>query len=281
MEVIRIFKLLIICLFSFFVSCKKNIKNENIIPLNKENKNKKILVQQVDLKERQNQSKKLIKDFYTSYLSYLNDDVDQCNLEKYLSSDFMKYLNRLDYDGIIFAQDYEKFDLNKLKVSDTQKDKVYKVEFINMEVYEKVVYAKVKLIDNSYKITNLTTDFEKVNIDNALSDSQTDEYDFDFLKYNTDPDDPFFSNIYTIEDFDSNSAIFIKVGKDESYEYFCIKKKTKEGLKLYYKEDSKYNEYNGDTSSPLLILYKKGEDFYVKSSLIKEGKEVKFKERDR
>ncbi len=275
MGIVKIMKILIFCFFvQTVISCKQQIKKENNITTD----TLAIKVEKEKSKPDNNKVKIItfIRDFYASYLTDLNNNTNTCDFDKYLSKDFSKYLGDLDYDGIIHAQDYEKFDISTLKVSKTPKNNIYKVDFINMG-HETILYSKVKLIDGVYKITNIVRDANQA-IDIILSELKQNEYDFVFLKYNTDPDDPHFSTIYTIENFDSNTAIFQKVGNDESLEYFCSKKKTKKGLELYYKEDSKYDVYNGDINKPLITIYKKGEDFYATSPLIEEGKEIKLKE---
>ncbi|MFC5045929.1 hypothetical protein ACFSTE_20420 [Aquimarina hainanensis] len=280
MEINKIIKLLILCFFvQAVVSCKQQVKNDNSFTT--DTLAIKVETEKTELNnDNKNDKDKIINfiiDFYTSYLIDFNNSTNTCDINKYLSKDFSKYLGSLDYDGIIHAQDYDKFDLNTLKASKTSKNNVYKVEFINMG-HETVLYVKVKLINKNYKITNIAKDSNQI-ADIILSEIKQNEYDFDFLKYNTNPDDPHFSIIYTLEDFDSDTAIFQKVSNDESFEYFCLKKNTKKGLELYYEEDSKYNTYTGDTSKSLITIYKKGDDFYAKSPLIEGGKEIKLKER--
>lgn len=286
MELNKILRLLFVYFFSFtFFSCKGHTEKEDTII----NDIESVQVQEkfTNKKEtksiNQNQLVDFIKNFYSIYLSYLNDDVDTYNSSKYLSKDFIKYLNSLDYDGIIFAQDYEKFDLEKLKVSKTSADMIYKVEFVNMEVYEKTVFAKVKLINGSYKITNLTEDFNGASKGLVLPEFMTDEYYFESLSYYIEPTGESKTGIVfkVEEDFEGRGIIFSKnQAFGDYFEYLCTKKNTKRGLEIYHKKNIglEEHEYKGDTSKPLITIYKKGEDFYARSILIENGKEVKLKE---
>ncbi|WP_282132511.1 hypothetical protein [Cellulophaga baltica] len=272
--------LTIFLLALLFISCKQNVKKDIVVQVSTD-------VHQVE--ENQNITKKegevsqekaidFLRKFYVLYLTDINEDTNKCMLSNYLTPDLIKSIDKSDGYPIIDSQDYEKIDLNTLKVSKTNIENVFKVSFINYD--ERRINIKLIPIKESFKISGITIFRKNHNYSYPLVLTKSEnKYSFDFLKYNTDPDDPYFSNIYTIEDFDANTAIFKKVGKDESYEYFCFKKKIEKGLELFYQKDSEYDVYNGDRSKPLIILYKKGEDFYAKSPFIEDGKEVKFKER--
>jgi len=274
MGINTLYKFLIVYfLVASFISCKGSQKRDNNFSYNS---TLKVVKEEAKNKE-QNKKDKLIdfvEEFYKSYLTYLNDDVDECDLTKYLSKDFITYVNKQDYDAIITGQDYEKFDLNTLKVSKTKKNKVYKVEFVNMG-YETTVYPKLEFIESSYKIIQIARKIEDINEKNYISN--TNKYDFDLLNYIMNSHGDRTQITFSLEDY-SNRVIFTKGSYDENFEYFCLKKKTDKGLELYYKEDSKYDEYIGDKNKPLITIYKKGEDFYAKSPLIKDGKEIKLKE---
>ncbi|WP_010521203.1 hypothetical protein [Aquimarina agarivorans] len=283
MGVNRILRFLVVCIISFtFFSCKGYEKKEQsaISDIKITSEEQKTKNQKTTENSDQNQLIDFTKVFYKTYLSFLNNDINTANLEKYLSDDLIKYLGRLDYDGIIFAQDNEKFDLSKLKVTETRSNMIYKVEFINMG-HETIVYAKIESLKKPYRISNLTTNFNEASTDIVLSELVTDQYDFDFLKYYIKAREGSPANtaiIYSIENFDADTAIFSKYTYNDNFEYLCIKQKTSKGLELYYKRASDYSEYTGDISIPLITIYKKGEEFYAKSSLIEEGKEIKLNE---
>ncbi|SFZ83182.1 hypothetical protein R5N98_15350 [Tenacibaculum maritimum] len=284
MGINKILKSLIIFLFALFiVACKQKVKKENAtdVVATQKAEVKKEETAQIEEQVSQNNPINLVRGFYTSYLTEINNATFNYNLNKYLSQDLIKYINRID-DGnlIIDAQDYEIFDLNTLKVSTTQKDDVFKVQFINMG-HETVIYARVKSVDGGYKIVNLDSNFEKANIDIVFSELKTHEYTYYKLIYYIKPsEEPRIGITYTLEDFDENNVVFRKSSYDEEFAYLCAKKVTENGLKLYYKEPLDYEAYTGDTSKSLITIYKKGDDFYATSPLIEDGKEIKLKEEE-
>lgn len=269
MGINRVINFLVIFIF-FTYSCKENIKKDITVSNDIEIQNKG--------RVSNDELVSLVKKFYTLYLNDFNNQTNTCDLDKYLSEDFYKYLNRLDYNGVIHAQDYEKFDLSTLKVSKTQKNNIYKVEFINMG-YETIVFVKLKLINKVYTITNITGDLEEADVDIVLSQLRSHKYDFYKFKYFIEPwGDPRTGISFYVENFDEDMAVLGKGSYDEVFAYLCTKKETGNGLELYYKEPLKYEAYTGDTSKPLITIYKKGEDFYATSPLIEDGKEIKLEE---
>jgi len=285
MGINKILRYIIAFLFTLFiVSCKQNIEQDNIT--------KAETIQLVEEKQNIDQNKEqlsqkneinFVYDFYRSYLSEINNGTFQSDFDKYLSQDLIKYINSID-DGnlIINAQDYEKFDLKTLKISKTSNKNVFKVKFINMG-HKTVMFAKVKLINGDYKITNLSNDFDDVSKELVLPEFMTDEYYFESLSYYIEPTGESKTGIVfkVEEDFEGRGIIFSKnQAFGDYFEYLCAKKQTKRGLEIYHKENIGLEEhkYKGDTSKPLITIYKKGEDFYATSPLIEEGKEIKLEE---
>ncbi len=270
-------------IFTFFlISCKQEIKKENIT----EAKTIELVEvkQNTDQKSEQSSQKNqidFVKDFYTSYLTNINNDSFNSNFDKYLSEDLIKYVNSID-DGdlIIDAQDHEKFDLNTLKVSKTSKINIYKVEFVNMQ-YETVMFAKVKFINDGYKITNLTDNLDDASEDIVLPEFMTDKYYFESLSYHIERTGDSTTGVtFRIEeDFDGRGIIFERnEAFGDYFKYLCIEKRIKDKLEIYHKENlgAEEEEYTGDKSKPLITIYKKGDDFHAKSPLIKNGKEIKL-----
>lgn len=281
MGINKILRYIIAFLFTLFiVSCKQNIDQDNVtktetIQLVEKKQNREQLSQKSEIN--------FVNDFYKSYLTEINNGTFQNDFDKYLSQDLIKYINSID-DGnlIINAQDYEKFDLNTLKVSKTSNKNVFKVTFINMG-HETVMFARVKSINDAYKITNLTEGFDKVSKDIVLPEFMTEEYYFESLSYYIEPTGESKTGIVfkLEEDFEGRGVIFSKnQAFGDYFEYLCAKKNTKRGLEIYHKENIGLEEhrYKGDTSTPLITVYKKGEDFYATSPLIEDGKEIKLEE---
>jgi len=285
MGINMISRILIIFTFSA-ISCKQSVKKDNIT--NNE------LVGQVEVKQKTDQNQKqlsqkneinFVENFYKSYLTEINKGTFQSNLDKYLSDDLIKYVNSID-DGdlIINAQDYEKFDLNTLKVLETSNNHVYKVTFINM-ASETVMFAKVKLFNESYKITNLSEDFYNASKDIVLPEFMTDEYYFESLSYYIEPTGESKTGVVfkVEEDFEGRGIVFEKYQAfGDGFEYLCSKTQIKGQLEIYHKKNlgAEEYEYSGDSSKPLIIIYKKGDYFYAKSPLIEDGKQVKLEKEE-
>ncbi|UII28979.1 YbjP/YqhG family protein [Fulvivirga maritima] len=277
-------KLRLLILFFFIqasISCTQHAKKEknaigDISTVN-------IETQKTELENNNDEIKLInfIRDFYASYLTDLNNSTNTCDFDKYLSEDFSKHLGDLDYNGIIHAQDYEKFDINTLNVSKTSKNNVYKVVFINMG-HETIVYIKIKLINKDYKITNIARDFNQA-VDIIESELRSDEYDFYKLIYHikgTEATDP--GIMYEIENIDDKTALYRNFSVLRYLEYSCIKQQEKGILKLFYNESLSvdYDEYTGDLSKPLITIYLKDEEYYAVSPLIEDGKEIRLEESD-
>ena len=64
------------------------------------------------------------------YLTDLNQGTKKCILNDYLSKNLIESVNNFNGDLIIDSQDYEKIDLNTLKISGTNIENVFKVSFI-------------------------------------------------------------------------------------------------------------------------------------------------------
>ncbi|CAA0231726.1 conserved hypothetical protein [Tenacibaculum maritimum] len=270
------FKLLVISFFAFFIiSCKGNKKNDNghsddTSIVKKELKDQFSKTDQIDF----------IKSFYTKYLRDLNEHTNTCVFREYLSEELINVLNKLDYNAIIDAQDYGKFDLNTLKVLKTKKIDIYRVSFINMN---KEVLTDVKIVSrgNSYIITELTNDQYTIPTDfNKNNSINEDEFTYYLFKYRTKPDDPMDALKYRIEYIDNDIVVINMDSRNDSFEYECLQKKSQKRVELHYKKNTGINEFTGDRSKPLMKIYKKGDDFYATSPLIEDGKEIKLKEEE-
>ncbi|TPN85858.1 hypothetical protein [Aquimarina algicola] len=270
------FKLLIVHFFAFFIiSCKGNQKNDNGFSdstsiVKEEIKGQLSKTDQIDF----------IKSFYTKYLRDLNEHTNTCVLREYLSEELIKVLNKLDYNAIIDAQDYDKFDLNTLKVSKTKNTDIYRVSFINMS---KEVLTDVKIVSrgNSFIITELTNDQYTIPTDfNESTSINEDEFTYYLFKYRTKPENPRTALIYRIEYIDNDIVVINMDSHNDSFEYELLQKKSQNDVELYYKKNTGIKEYTGDISKPLMRIYKKGDDFYAISPLIEDGKEVKLKEEE-
>ena len=285
MGIKKILRFLILLISTLFIiSCKQNVKKSDITEV--------ATAQHVEVKQDIDQTKErltqkdqinFVKDFYTSYLTGINNSTFQSNFDKYLSQDLIKYINSVD-DGdlIINAQDYEKFDLNRLKILETSNYHVYEVRFINMG-NKIVMFAKVKLVNDDYKITNLSEDFDDASKDLVLPEFMTDEYYFESLSYYIEPTGESKTGIVfkVEEDFEGRGIIFSKnQAFGDYFKYLCTKTHKKKGLEIYHKKNIglEEHEYKGDTNKPLITIYKKGEDFYATSPLIEDGKEIKLEE---
>ncbi|QXP58223.1 hypothetical protein [Olleya sp. HaHaR_3_96] len=233
-----------------------------------------------DKEYSQEKSINFVRKFYVLYLTDLNQGTKKCILNDYLSKNLIESVNNFNGNLIIDSQDYEKIDLNTLKISGTNIENVFKVSFINYD--ERTINVKVSTTDDSYKITDITLLRENVNFTYPSTDI-VDEYEFDYLSYYIEPiGESKTGVVFNIEeDFEGRGIIFKKnQAFGDSFEYLCTKIQTKGELEIYYKENlgAEEYEYSGDSSKPLIIIYKKSNDFYARSSLIENGKEVKLKE---
>jgi len=269
-------KLLIFHFFAFFIiSCKGNHKNDNGF-----SDNTSIVKEEIKGQLSKTDQIDFIKSFYTKYLRDLNEHTNTCVLREYLSEELIEVLGKLDYNAIIDAQDYDKFDLNTLKVLKTKNTDIYRVSFINMN---KEVLTDVKIVPrgNSFIITELTNDQYTIPTDFNKSDSiSEDEFTYYLFKYRTKPDNPRTALTYRIEYIDNDIVVINMDSHNDSFEYELLQKKSQNGVELYYNKNTGIKEYTGDISKPLMKVYKKGDDFYATSPLIEDGKEVKLKEEE-
>ncbi|WP_205692187.1 hypothetical protein, partial [Cellulophaga sp. Z1A5H] len=164
MGINRISKKLIIFLFTFsIISCKENVEKDKVIQT-------ATVVHQIEKKqeivkvENQVSQKKAIdflRKFYVLYLTDINEDTNRCKLGYYLTEDLIESIDASDGDLIIDSQDYEKIDLNTLKVSKTNIENVFKVSFINYD--ERKINIKLIPIKESFKISGITIFRKSIN----------------------------------------------------------------------------------------------------------------------
>ncbi|ADV48979.1 hypothetical protein Celal_1672 [Cellulophaga algicola DSM 14237] len=159
------------------------------------------------------------------YLTDINEDTNRCKLGYYLTEDLIESIDKSDGYPIIDSQDYEKIDLNTLKVSKTNIENVFKVSFINYK--ERVLNVKLVPVGNSFKIVSITIFRKNINFtypSTVTKPGTIDAYDFDLLSYVTDSAGDRTQVSFFLEDF-SNGFVFTKGSYDENFEYRCIKKK--------------------------------------------------------
>ena len=244
------------------VSCKKNQKKVINFSANS-SQNIEINKTTIDF----------VRDFYISYLTDLNENTTKCVLKKYLSENLINSIEKLDYNPIIDAQDYNKFDLRELKVSKTDNKDIYRVTFINMNK-EVIIDVKIAQKDNLFKIIALIN--KKISIPYNLGKNNSSIDDLDvFFSYYIEPDgDPRTAITYIIENFDSTTTIFKKESYDNAFEYECTKQKKDSILSIYYKTTISGEDYN--SNEPLIRIYNKNNIYYAISPIIENGKEIKL-----
>jgi len=271
MGIDKLFKILVIVFFLF--SCKGNQKKDNVTS------NSSIMKTVIEESITQNTSYNLVKDFYKAYLTYLNENSEDFEIANYLSDKLIKKINNADYNVIITGQDHGKFDLNTLKVTKTLKNEIFKVEFVDLG-YDVIVYPKVKLINGGYKIIGITRSLEEIEEPILSLETKTNDFEHYAFEYKINPGVYNEEINYFINYLEEDYIVFQITDPDKFCDYKCRQERGKDGVLLYYVDvgDEGNEEYTGDTSKPLMKIYKKGNDFYAKSSLIDNGKEVKLKE---
>ncbi len=265
------------------VSCEGNTqKNKDVVVDN----TSIIDVKKIDNVQSYLKPKDLILEFYTKYITYLEDPLNEesVDYEMYLTEDLIKEIGKnWGYDYIIKAQDSSIEWLKTLKVEDTEKDNVYSVsrERGYYDSDDNTIYVTVKQEKDKFKISKLSRTLnEQSDSFSAEKEDQDDEFTYYLFKYRTKPDNPRTALIYRIEYIDNDIVVINMDSHNDSFEYELLQKKSQNDVELYYKKNTGIKEYTGDISKPLMRIYKKGDDFYAISPLIEDGKEVKLKEEE-
>jgi len=280
MGINRIFKFLIVFVFiTSFFSCKGNTKDvikdtKSIIDVRKEG----------DILLDNTQVKDFILEFYTKYIKYLEDPLNEesVNLEIYLTEDLISEIEKINgYNYIINAQDSTIEWLKTLKVEDTEKDNVYSVsrEKGYYDSDDNTIYVTV-VGKEKLKISKISSSLNDKLISSTENDNnQDDEFTYYSFDYKINPGDRINETSYIIEYLEEEYIVFSMMGYEGNFGYKCRQVKTKEGISLYYvKAEDGGEEYTGDKNKPLVKIYKRGNNFYAKSLLIENGKEVKLEE---
>ncbi len=270
MEINKLFKILIVTFF--LLSCKENPKKDNITT------DSSIMKTVIEESTTKSTSYNLVKDFYTAYLTYLNENSEDFEIDNYLSDKLIEKINNADYNVIITGQDHGKFDLNTLKVTKTSKSEIFKVEFVDLG-YDVIVYPKVELINNGYKIIDITRSLDQIEEPILSKEIKTDKFTYYAFDYIINPGDHINETSYIIEYLEEEYIVFSMMGYEGNFDYKCRQVRTKEGVSLYYVEaENDGEEYTGNKNKPIVKIYKRDNNFYAKSLLIENGKEVKLKE---
>ncbi len=284
MGINKIFKLLVVfAFFSSFLSCKESPKKNNDVVVN--NTSSSLNVGKKNNPQTKIESKDFILEFYTKYIKYLEDPLNEESIdyEFYLTEDLIDEIGKTEgYDYIIKAQDSTVEWLKSLKVEDTEKNNVYSItrEKGYYDSDDNTIYATViELKNEKLKISKLSSTL----IDQPIStpvenEDQKGKFTYYSFDYKINPGDRINETSYIIEYLEEEHIVFSMMGYDGEFDYKCRQVRTKEGVSLYYIEATDDDEYTGNKSKPLARIYKKGEDFYAKSSLIEDGKEIKLKE---
>lgn len=285
MGINRIFKFLIVFVFiTSFLSCKGGVKNNNDVTVNEAsvlNVEKKD--NSLDNTETRIEPKDFILEFYTKYIKYLEAPLNEESIdyEFYLTKDLINEIGKKrGYDYIINAQDSSIEWLKTLKVENTDKNNVYRVsrERGYYDSDDNTIYVTV-LEKEKLKISKISNSLkDQPKPSNLVENQQDDEFIYYSFDYKKNPGDLINETSYIIEYLEEEYIIFKMMGYDGQFDYKCKQVKTNDGVSLYYVEAEDDDEYTGDKTKPLARIYKKGNDFYTKSSLIENSKEVKLKE---
>ena len=286
MGINRIFKFLIVFVFiTSFLSCKGSTKSNNDVTVNNTsglNLEKKD--NSLDNTETRIEPKDFILEFYTKYIKYLEDPLNEESIdyEFYLTKELIDEINKVKgYDYIINAQDSAVEWLKTLKVEDTDKKNVYSVsrEKGYYDSNDNTLYLTiVKQGENKIKISKISSSLDKPRPSTLEVKEKDNVYKYYSFDYIINPGDRINETSYIIEYLEEEYIVFQMMGYEGEFDYKCRQVRTSEGVSLYYIEAEDDDEYKGDKSKPLIKIYKKGDNFYAKSSLIENGKEVKLKE---
>ncbi|MFL0119876.1 hypothetical protein [Tenacibaculum maritimum] len=285
MGINRIFKFLIVFIFiSSFLSCKGGTKNnKDVLIDNRSVLNVEKNDNSIDNIQARIEIKDFILEFYTKYIKYLEDPLNEESIdyEFYLTKDLINEINKVKgYDYIINAQDSTVEWLKTLKVEDTDKNNVYSVsrEKGYYDSDDNIIYVTV-IEKEKLKISKISSSLNDQSKPSILEvNEQEGEYKYYSFDYVINPGDRINETSYIIEYLEEEYIVFQMMGYEGEFDYKCRQVRTNEGVLLYYIEAEDDDKYKGDKSKPLARIYKKGEDFYAKSSLIDNGKEVKLKE---
>ncbi|MCR1024161.1 hypothetical protein H0I25_10490 [Cellulophaga sp. HaHa_2_95] len=285
MGINRVFKLLIVFVFlTSFLSCKGGAKNNNDVIVNNTSS---LSIEKEDNPQTKIEPKDFILEFYTKYIKYLEDPLNEESIdyEFYLTEDLIDKIGKAKgYDYIINAQDSTIEWLKTLKVEDTEKNNVYSVSYEKgyYDSDDNIIYATVvELEKGKFRISKLSSSLIDQPISTPLeNEGQKDKFTYYAFEYKINPGEYNEEINYFIDYLEEDYIVFQITDPDKFYDYKCRQERVKDGVLLYYVDvgDEGNEEYTGDTSKPLMKIYKKVNDFYAKSSLIDNGKEVKLKE---
>ncbi|AXT51860.1 hypothetical protein D1818_13775 [Aquimarina sp. BL5] len=287
MGVNRIFKFLIVSIFiTSFFCCRGEAKNTkdvivdttSVIDVRKEN-NFSLNNSQVNLKP-----KDFIFEFYTKYIKYLEDPLNEesVNLKIYLTEDLINKIGKVKgYNYIINAQDSTIEWLKTLKVEDTEKNSVYSVSYEKgyYDSDDNILYVTI-IEKEKLKISKISSFLDDQLVSSKDNDNdQDEEFTYYAFDYKINPGDRINETSYIIEYLEEEYIVFIMMGYEGNFDFKCRQVRTNEGVSLYYKESMDGGEeYTGDKSKPIVKIYKRVNNFYAKSSLIENGKEIKLKQ---
>lgn len=145
-------------------------------------------------------------------------------------------------------------------------------------------YVTLSIGENKLRekfVDNIVTSFKKPKIEQKKYDisssitSWNGAYDYDWI-VEKNSNNIGSKSIYYRLDITKDSITFLGQGYQTDFYDLCTAKQEEDTLKLYYRSTIKGTNYNKNEVQPLVKLYKKGSDFFVKSTAVFDNTEVKF-----